>query len=372
MNIKKRNIHIIPSLGYGGAESFLLRLIPLMDEENIVITLYHTQYDKERIKNKKLEYITLDPARTSIEDIKTFLELIFSLNVNDTILSWLYIADLFASFLKILLFWKKFKIIWNIRNTVITINEYSLFAFIAFNILRIFLMQIPKSIIFNSKESMLQHLKKGYSKEKSLIIYNGFKKYVPIKKSKNKKDDFNIIYVARYHPQKNHKLLFKAIGIFKQKYSFNFKLHLVGKGLNTKNKILIKHLKNLNIYENAILYDLINPISVHKLFSKSDISLLLSTYGESFPNVIAEAMLYGTFPIATNVGDTKSIIESFGDTVSKNTSAERIATLIFKYYLLKNKNFVEWEKKKKECQDFANNRFSIESSANKFKEIIYS
>ena len=52
MNIKKRNIHIIPSLGYGGAEPFLLRLIPLMDEENIVITLYHTQYDKERIKNK--------------------------------------------------------------------------------------------------------------------------------------------------------------------------------------------------------------------------------------------------------------------------------------------------------------------------------
>ena len=78
-----------------------------MDEENIVITLYHTQYDKERIKDKKLEYITLDPARTSIEDIKTFLELILSLNVNDTILSWLYIADLFASFLKILFFWKK-------------------------------------------------------------------------------------------------------------------------------------------------------------------------------------------------------------------------------------------------------------------------
>ena len=58
MNIKKRNIHIIPSLGYGGAESFLLRLIPKMDEENIVITLYHTQYDKERIKDKKLGLTT--------------------------------------------------------------------------------------------------------------------------------------------------------------------------------------------------------------------------------------------------------------------------------------------------------------------------
>ena len=105
MKRKKRNIYIIPSLGYGGAESFLLRLIPLMNVENIVITLYQTKYDKDRIKDKKTEYLTLDPVRTSIKDIKTFLKIIFSLNENDTILSWLYIADLFACLLKILFFW---------------------------------------------------------------------------------------------------------------------------------------------------------------------------------------------------------------------------------------------------------------------------
>lgn len=372
MNEKKRNIYIIPSLGYGGAESFLLRLIPFMDEENIVITLYQTQYDKQRIKDKKAEYLTLDPARTSIKDIKTFLKIIFSLNENDTIFSWLYIADLFASFLKILFFWKKFKIIWNVRNTVININDYSLFAFISFTILRIFLMHIPQRIIFNSKESMLQHFKKGYSRKKSTLIYNGFTRYVSIKKIKNKKNNFNIIYVARYHPQKNHELLFKSIAIFKQNYSFDFKLHLVGKGLKDNNLVLKKLLKKLNIYQNVILYGLINPTSVHELFSKSDISLLLSSYGESFPNVIAESMLYGTFPIATNIGDTKSIIDDFGETVSKNSSAEEIATLIYKYYLLKNNEFEKWKMREKECQDFAKNRFGIEKSVNKFKEIIYS
>ncbi len=370
MKRKKRNIHIIPSLGYGGAESFLLRLIPLMDEENIVITLYQTQYDKARIKDNKAEYLTLDPFRTSIKDIKYFLKIIFSLNENDTILSWLYIADLFASFLKILFFWKKFQIIWNIRNTVISINEYSFIAFISFTILRIFLMHIPQRIIFNSKESMLQHFKKGYDKKKSKVIYNGFTRYVSIKKIKNNK--FNIVCVARYHPQKNHELLFQSIAKFKQIYSFDFKLHLVGKGLNKNNLILIKHLKKLNIYQNVILYGLIYPTSVHELFSKSDISLLLSSYGESFPNVIAESMLYGTFPIATNIGDTKSIIRDFGETVSKNSSAKEIANLIYKYYLFKNNDFEKWKIRQKECQDFANNRFSIENSANKFKEIIYS
>ena len=57
-----------------------------------------------------------------------------------------------------------------------------------------------------------------------------------------------------------------------------------------------------------------------------DLHILSSSYGEGFPNVIAEAMLYGTFPIATDVGDTKSIIESFGETVPKNTTSKKIAT----------------------------------------------
>ena len=104
---KKRNIYIIPSLGYGGAESFLLRLIPHMNNENIIITLYHTQFDKKRIRDKNAAYITLDPLRTSIGDFLKFLKLVISLNVNDTIFSWLYISDLFASCLKLLLFWKR-------------------------------------------------------------------------------------------------------------------------------------------------------------------------------------------------------------------------------------------------------------------------
>ena len=64
-------------------------------------------------------------------------------------------------------------------------------------------------------------------------------------------------------------------------------------------------------------------------FSKCDITLLLSSYGESFPNVIAEAMLYGTFPIATNIGDTKNIVQSFGDVISKETSSLEISELIY-------------------------------------------
>ena len=78
--MKRKNIYIIPSLGYGGAESFLLRLIPHMKYENIIITLFNTKYDKDRLKNIKVKYITLDPFRTSIKDLYSFFQLAFSLN----------------------------------------------------------------------------------------------------------------------------------------------------------------------------------------------------------------------------------------------------------------------------------------------------
>ena len=48
-----------------------------MDEENIVITLYHTQYDKQRIKDKKAEYITLDPCQNFNFRYKKFSEINF-------------------------------------------------------------------------------------------------------------------------------------------------------------------------------------------------------------------------------------------------------------------------------------------------------
>ena len=367
--MKRKNIYIIPSLGYGGAESFLLRLIPYMKYENIIITLFNTKYDKNRLKNIKVKYITLDPFRTSINDLYSFFQLAFSLDKKDTVFSWLYIADLFASFLKIFLFWKKFKLIWNVRNTIIDIHQYSLASYFSYFILKSLLNRIPYKIIFNSKESMNQHIKNGYYKEKCFLVHNGFTRHASINNKKNKNTSFNIIYVARLHKQKNHQLLFESLKILRKKYKFDFNLHLVGKNVDRNNFKLVQKLKELNIYQNIILHGLLEQTSVHELFSKCDITLLLSNYGESFPNVIAEAMLYGTFPIATNIGETSYIVDCFGDIIPINENPIVISSLIYKYYLEKKNNFNFWTKRIEDCQEFSYNRFKIEKIAERFLSI---
>ena len=97
--------------------------------------------------------------------------------------------------------------------------------------------------------------------------------------------------------------------------------------------------------------------------------MLLSKYGESFPNVIAEAMLYGTFPIATNIGETANIVDRFGDIIPINEKPKEISALIYKYYLKKKNNFNCWKKRIKDCQEFSYKRFKIENIAEKFQTI---
>ena len=367
--MKKKNIFIIPSLGYGGAESFLLRLLPHMKNENIIVTLFNTQYDKKRLNNLKVKYITLDPIRSSIKNYYIFFKLLATLNKNDIIFSWLYIADLFASLIKILLFWKKINLIWNVRNTILNINQYSLASYVSYFLLKSFLRQVPNKIIFNSRESMIQHIKKGYKKENSFLIYNGFIRHASLKKVKNPKKSFDIIYVARYHKQKNHNLLFKSIKKLNEDYKFDFNLHLVGKDIDKNNKILNDTINKLKISKRIILHGVLEQTSVHELFSTCDLTLLLSKYGESFPNVLAEAMLYGTFPIATKIGEATQIVDKFGDIVPTNVTPKQISDLIYKYYLEKNNNYEQWIKRIKDCQEFSYNRFKIEKIASKFEII---
>ena len=368
--MKRRNIHIIPSLGYGGAESFLLRLVPYLNHKNIIITLYKTNYDKERIKNSDFKYITLDPFQASLKDTFQFLKLLFSLNKNDTVYTWLYISDLIGSIIKVIFFWKDFKLIWNIRNTVISPNDYSIYAYISFSILRRYLKSLPNKIIFNSHRAMEEHINKGYPKAKSFVIYNGFKKLSKISNPKNDHNSFNIIHVARYHPQKNFDLVFESISKYKTFYNDDFCLNLVGKDINSDNSDLKTKLHALNIYENVVLHGLLEPKKVHKLFAKSDISLLLSRFGESFPNVLAESMLYGTFPIATNIGDSSFIVDKYGYIVRANADPMKIAAIINNYSLLKKNDYDKWKKEILSCQNFSKERFSIKKIAYSFNNLL--
>ncbi len=367
----KKYLHLIPTLRYGGAESFLLRLVDHLDGSHLIVVLLESSKDEIRIKelkNKNVSYLNISFKKLTFNKIKFFFKYIFDLNKEDRIFSWLYIADLLASFIKVI-FRIKAPLIWNVRNTLVNKKDYSLFSYLSYICCLKLLKNIPQQIVFNSKEARDQHVSQGYPSKKSIIIYNGYKKLISEKPYKLKKEFLNLICVARYHPQKNYPLLIRTLFYFKKKYKKKFILHLVGENIEIKNKELINLLKSNQIFGAVKLYGTLSPKEVHKLFAISDISLLFSSYGESFPNVLAESMIYGTIPIATEVGDANFIISNFGEIISLNISPQQISEIILKYANLKYYSSDIWEKKVNACREFSLNRFNIKNIASQFNAL---
>lgn len=113
--------------------------------------------------------------------------------------------------------------------------------------------------------------------------------------------------VARFDLQKDHKNLVLAL---KELKSADVVFHcvLVGTGMDTSNLVLQKLLEEAGVTDFVSLLgrridipDVMNALDLH----------VLSSLGEAFPNVLAEAMACGTPCVTTDVGDAAYIV---GDT----------------------------------------------------------
>ena len=104
-----------------------------------------------------------------------------------------------------------------------------------------------------------------------------------------------------------------ALKLLKQK-SKNFKILLIGKDLTNKNHKIVRLIDEYSLRKNILLLG--ERDQINELMCLIDCHVLSSSYGEAFPNVIAEAMACSTPCIATNVGDSKNIIGKFGWTTN--------------------------------------------------------
>jgi glycosyltransferase involved in cell wall biosynthesis len=192
--------------------------------------------------------------------------------------------------------------------------------------IRYFLSKISNNIgtiLCNSHESLRFHKSINYKNKSWKIIANGFdlnkfKKNHDIKTKLKKKYSINneklLCMVARNEPQKNYDFMLKILLFLKKTTKKKIKLILVGK--NTKKVNIPKILK-----KDVIKFGYINNVS--KLLNIVDILLLISK-GESFPNVIGEAMCMNIPCITNNVGDCRGIMGKSGYVI--NNLEEKLFT----------------------------------------------
>jgi len=352
-------VHIINSLNKGGAEQVLKNLI-LNDNKNehLIYTLIDHGELKNELKSKVKFIRNINPLLFIINPFYYF-KIIKEIRKTkpDIIQSWMYHSNFVTIFFKLFI---KTKIIWNIRHGNIFKSQSKILTKLIVIFCSIFSYFVPVKIIYCSNFSMKNHIKIFYDKKKSIIIHNGIdsKKFyknekikIKIRKKLNISNDYFIIgMIANWRKQKNHSLLIQSL----KHIDFKYKLILIGKDINLKNKKLIDQLKNSGIFNKTIILDYCEDIN--EIYNLIDLTILTSL-DESFPNVIAESMMSSTLCVTTNVGEVKKIISKYGWIV--NSYDKYIFTRVLKKIFENFNDKDKWVKKQKLAFNHINNNFNI-------------
>ena len=136
--------------------------------------------------------------------------------------------------------------------------------------------------------------------------------------------------VGRNNPQKNHKQLFRILGNIKIS-KLKIAVVLIGKDVNK-----FKSIANVNNQNHKFIF-LKEIKDIHNYYSMFDINLSLSTYGESFPNVLIEGMSCKIPTIASNIADNKLIIKNKYLMFGRNNDNELINKILFIFKINRNK-----------------------------------
>ena len=366
--------HIIVGLGDGGAESTLYKLISgdKRNQHSVISLTNYGRYGENLLKFKiPLTTLNFKKNRLNLSKIYKLIKVIKKYKP-DVIQSWMYHSDIVTCLIKLL--FPSIKVVWGIRNSVYRAKDSYIRYFIS-KMCSYFSYIVPKVIISCSYQAMNEHIKLGYSKKKFRVVSNGvnLNKFFPKNNPEFKNNllenylfDVNKIsigMVARYDKQKGLNILIKALNILQIK-DIEFNCFLVGTNMNHDNKNLVSMINEYNLNSKIFLLGQKNDID--NIYNFLDLSILSSISGEGFPNVLIESMACGTPCVATNVGDSKFIVDNTG-WIAEPGDYTILASLIEK--AIQEFNQKEWSQRKADCRNRIEANFDLGKMIENFNNI---
>lgn len=311
-------VHLITGLGVGGAERALLALVGAMDRErfeNIVVPMTAGGRLEEAFREGGVAVRPLGmTGARSFPAACLALRRLLDERKASLLQSWMYHADLLGT---VALMGRHGRPpqVWNIRASELDPNDHprSLFRIIGW-LAR--LSRRPAAVVANAQGGIDWHTEQGYAPDRWEPIPNGVEtdRLAPDETDRQAiRATWGIAplqvavgMVARYHAMKDFPLFFEAArAAIEREPSLVFVV--AGEGTEPGGPLDA-------LVESAGLGDRLLRLGarsdVERVYRGFDVATLTS-YSEGFPNVVAEAMACGVPVVATDAGETASIV---GDT----------------------------------------------------------
>ncbi len=309
MSQRLRILHLITTLGPGGAEAMLAKLIAATPDFAHGVISLDRQTDMEHAVRQAGAMVTILGLSSPLTFPSRLLRLRRAATAfrPDLIHSWLWHADLAATGLRLALR-PRLPLVWSLRCSGMELMHYRLSTRLVLSALAP-LSRLPEVVIANSEAGLQWHLARGYRPRRTLVIPNGFdlESFRPDPAARARlltalnwpEETILVGLIARVDPMKDHATFFAALA----RTAEPVRAVLIGRGTDTL----------------AIPPDLRSRLAA--LGQRSDVSALLpgldilclsSRFGEGFPNVLGEAMACAVPCIATDVGDCARVLGPAG------------------------------------------------------------
>lgn len=313
--------HIITGLNTGGAEMMLYKLLKAADIHRFpsrVISMTDIGEIGSQIMALGIHVSTMgmESGKLSYSSIKHLTQEIKN-NSPKVVQTWMYHADLLGG-------WAAKNagvnsIAWNIRNSTLDWRKSKATTLATVGFCAFLSYFIPKRIFVCSQAALLVHQKIGYAAQKMRVIPNGFdlSAFKPdrevgyrLRGELNLDAEVPIVgLAARFDEQKDHQTFFKSAGIILKKMP---EVHFIlcGEGITSNNLLIMQWLSNAGAEKNFHLLG--RWMDMLEFHTACNVAVSSSAYGESFSNVLGEAMACGVPCVSTRVGGAEEVLGGTG------------------------------------------------------------
>jgi glycosyltransferase involved in cell wall biosynthesis len=319
-----RVLHVITGLNVGGAETMLSRLLERQDVapdlKPRVATLMPPGFMGGRIAatGTPVHQLGMKNAASGFRAVGRLASLLRK-DRPDLVIGWMHHAQLAAS-IAVRLSGVGVPVIWNVRHSL---GGYSSEKPATRAILKVQarVSSTPAALIYNAHQARQQYEAFGFRNARVEVIPNGFALSPPPDQAAARarlealfgipRAPLLVGMVARAHPMKDVPNLVTAFARMLDRKT-DAHLFLAGDGMDRPTKAVAAALAVLPRDRWTVTGQ---RSDVGMWLGGLDMLALPSAWGEGFPNIVGEAMLAGVPCVATDVGDTRWIIDDAGRVV---------------------------------------------------------